>query len=129
MTDLTDAELQLLLDVVDLARAGDTARLVEALGAGVPANLTTAAGDSLLILAAYHTHPETVAALLTGGADHARVNDRGQTALGAATFRQSEQIVAMLLRAGADPDLGSPSARDLAVFFELPHMTKLLDGA
>ena len=52
-------------------------------------NLTNDKGDTLLILAAYHGHPETVGALLDRGADHSRANDRGQTALAAAVFRQS----------------------------------------
>ena len=95
---------------------------------GVPVNLTNDKGDTLLILAAYHGHPETVAALLDRGADHDRVNDRGQTALAAAVFRQSEPAVAALLAAGADADAGIPSARATAVFFELPAMAALLDA-
>jgi ankyrin repeat protein len=67
-----------------------------------------------------------VAALLERGADHGRVNDRGQTALAAAVFRQSEAAVRDLLAAGADVDAGSPSARATAAFFELPAMAALL---
>ncbi len=73
---LTEEELTFLRSLFDLARAGDTARLDEAVGAGLPVNLTNEAGDSLLILAAYHDHPDTVRALLDRGADTARVNDR-----------------------------------------------------
>ena len=113
--------------VFDLARGGATANLVEYLGAGVPANLTDDKGDTLLILAAYHGHADTVAALLERGADHARVNDRGQTALAAAVFRRSQDGVRTLVDAGADPDAGGPSARETAVFFELPEMTALLE--
>jgi len=79
-------------------------------------------------LAAYHGHPDTVAALLDRGADHARANDRGQTALAAAVFRQSAETVSRLLAAGADPDAGGPSARATAAFFDLPAMVELLDG-
>jgi hypothetical protein len=93
----------------------------------VPVNLTNDKGDTLLILAAYHGHPETVAALLARGADHGRANDRGQTALAAAVFRQSAETVTRLLEAGADPDAGGPSARATASFFELPAMSELLD--
>ena len=96
--------------------------------AGVPVNLTNDKGDTLLILAAYHGHPGTVAALLERNADHARVNDRGQTALAAAVFRQSTDAVRHLLAAGADPDAGGPSARATAAFFDLPAMTDLLAG-
>jgi len=123
---LTDAELDFLRSILDLARAGDTAGLAEAVDAGVPVNLTSAAGDSLLILAAYHDHPDTVRALLARGADTGRVNDRGQTALGAAVFRRSTESVTALLAAGADPALGGRSALDIARFFALPDMLALL---
>jgi ankyrin repeat protein len=103
MSDLTDEELAFLQAALDLARQGETTQLGAYIDAGLPANLTGGTGDSLLILAAYHVHPETVEALLARGADTGRVNDRGQTALGAAVFRRSEPIVRALLAAGADP--------------------------
>lgn len=126
---LTEEELTLLRSMFDLARAGDTNRLGEAIDAGIPVNLTNESGDSVLILAAYHDHPDTVRALLDRGADTARVNDRGQTALGAAVFRRSERSVALLLAAGADPALGPRSALDIAEFFDLPEMLALLRRA
>jgi uncharacterized protein len=113
--------------VFDLARGGRTEQLAAYLDAGVPANLTNDKGDTLLILAAYHGHPDTVAMLLEHSADHSRVNDRGQTPLAAAVFKQSAETVRHLLAAGADPDAGQPSARATAAFFELPEMTALLD--
>lgn len=51
------------------------------LDAGVPVDLTNSAGDSLVMLAAYHGHPATVRALTLRGAAVNRVNDGGQTAL------------------------------------------------
>jgi ankyrin repeat protein len=114
--------------VFDLARGGYTEELVAYVDAGVPVNLTNDKGDTLLVLAAYHGHPDTVSALLARGADHGRANDRGQTALAAAVFRQSTATVRHLLDAGADPDAGGPSARATATFFELPEMTRLLEG-
>jgi ankyrin repeat protein len=69
---------------------------VASVDAGVPVNLTDGTGDTLLVLAAPHGRPDTVAALLTRG---------------------------------ADPDDGQSSARATATFFELPEMTRLLDGA
>ena len=62
--------------VFDLARGGGTAELAAYLDAGVPADLTNDKGDTLLILAAYHSHPETVALLLEKGADTARMFGR-----------------------------------------------------
>ncbi|MFB9185137.1 ankyrin repeat domain-containing protein [Dactylosporangium sucinum] len=113
----------------DLARAGATDELAASVDAGLPVNLTNDKGDSLLMLAAYHNHPATVAALLGRGADAGRVNDRGQTALSAAVFRQSAESVTALLDAGADPHAGGPSALDTARFFDLPAMLELLERA
>ena len=128
MSDEVDADVVGFAHLMfELARDGGTAELATCLGQGLPANLTNHKGDTLLMLAAYHDHPATVAVLLTAGADTARTNDRGQTALGAAVFRQNEETVRALLAAGADPDAGGPSARELAAFFQLPAMTALLD--
>ena len=124
--DLTPDELAFVQSAFDHARGGDLPALVEVLDAGVPANLTNSAGDSLLILAAYHVHGDVVRELIERGADHSRVNDKGQTALGAAVFRQDTGIVTALLDAGADPDLGPKSAVAIATFFDLPDMLALL---
>jgi uncharacterized protein len=110
----------------DLARDGAAEDISRYVGEGLPVNLTNEKGDTLLLLAAYHNHPETVAALLRHGADPARVNDNGQTALVAAVFRQSAPVVEALLAAGADPRDGSPDAFETADFFGLPEMKKLL---
>jgi uncharacterized protein len=126
---LTEQELEFLRSMFELARAGRTEELAAALDAGVPANLTNDAGDTLLILAAYHDHPDTVQALIERGADTGRINDRGQTALGAAVFRRSSESVTHLLSAGADPALGPRSALQIARFFDLPEMLTLLQRA
>ncbi|RQX18985.1 hypothetical protein DLJ57_28700, partial [Micromonospora chalcea] len=102
--ELDDETIAFAHRMFDLARAGATEELAANVDAGLPVNLTNAKGDTLLILAAYHAHPDTVAALLARGADPARVNDRGQTALAAAVFRRQEAAVRALLDAGADPD-------------------------
>ena len=124
--ELTQEELDFLRGVLDLAREGETQELAVVIERGVPVNLTGGAGDSLLILAAYHGHPATVRMLLEHGADPDRVNDRGQTALGAAVFRQSAESVQALLDHGADPDAGGRSAVQIAAFFELGEMASLL---
>ena len=126
---LDDETLAFAQRTFDLARGGATDELAPLLDAGLPPNLTNDKGETLLILAAYHDHPETVRLLLGRGADTARVNDRGQTALGAAVFRRSVASVRALLEHGGDPALGSPSAVDVATFFELAEMLALLrDG-
>lgn len=127
MSDLTDDELDFLHSTFDLARAGDPT-LLDYVDQGLPVNLTNPKGDTLLILASYHGHPELAAGLLERGADTERVNNRGQTALVAAVFKQSEPIVRSLLAAGADPHGGSPDAVATAAFFDLPAMAALLDA-
>lgn len=124
--DLSPEELAFLQSTFDHARNGDLDAVVQMVDAGVPVNLTNSAGDTLLILAAYHLHADLVRALLERGADHSRVNDKGQTALAAAVFRQHRGIVTDLLQAGADPDLGPKSAVAIAMFFDLPDMLTLL---
>src|ERR1700761_8092743 len=117
---MTEAQAELVecaTKVFNLARAGDTAALTAYLDAGVPVNLTNDSGDSLLMLAAYHGHLDTVDALLARGADPGRANDRGQTPLAGAGFKKEPEIVRALLDAGADPAAGQPSAIETAAMF------------
>jgi ankyrin repeat protein len=46
-----------------------------------------------------------------------RPNDRGQTPLAGAVFKDEPDVVRVLLDAGADPDAGTPSARATAAMF------------
>jgi uncharacterized protein len=101
----------------DMARSGDASRLAAYLDAGVPVNLTNAAGDTLVMLAAYYGHPATVRALIDRGADVNRPNDRGQTPLAGAVFKGEDDVVDLLVAAGADPAAGHPSAIDTARMF------------
>jgi len=114
--------------VFDLARNGQTGPLGEMLDAGVPLDLVNARGDSLLIVAAYAQHGETVQELLRRGADTGIVNSMGQTALACAVFRNNEPILHDLLRAGADPALGAHPAGQIADQFALPRMREILDA-
>jgi uncharacterized protein len=100
-----------------LARSGDTGNLCAYVDSGVPADLTNDAGDTLLMLAAYHGHADTVRALAERGADPGRRNDRGQTPLAGAVFKREPAVVRALLDAGADPRDGTPSAVDTATMF------------
>ncbi|MBA2644160.1 MAG: ankyrin repeat domain-containing protein [Solirubrobacterales bacterium] len=126
--NLTGEELDFLRSVLDLAREGQTQELADVIDRGVPVNLTGGSGDSLLILAAYNDHPETVRMLLERGAEPDRVNDRGQTALGAAVFRQSVESVELLLHHGTDAHAGGRSATQIAAFFGLEEMAALLSS-
>jgi ankyrin repeat protein len=113
----------------DRARSGEAERLGAYVDAGTPVDLTDPAGNTLLMLAAYHGRAATVSALLARGADPNRVNDRGQTPLAGAVFKGYADVVQVLVAAGADPDLGSPSARASATFFERPDLAALLPAA
>ncbi|MPS25648.1 ankyrin repeat domain-containing protein [Pigmentiphaga sp.] len=112
-----DAVLALASKLFDLAREGATEALAAYLAAGAPADLTNHKGDSLIMLAAYHGHVDTVRTLLEHGADPNRVNDRGQSPLAGAVFKGEEEVVRALLDGGANPDLGTPSARETARMF------------
>jgi ankyrin repeat protein len=108
------------------AREGDSALLGSYLDAGAPATLTNAAGDSLLMLAAYHGHAEAVQLILKHGAEANAANDRGQTPLAGAAFKGYTDVARVLLDAGADPDAGSPSARAAAQMFARTEILNLL---
>jgi len=84
--------------------------------------VTDAAGNTLLMLAAYHGHEETVAMLLERGADPDIRNARDQSPIAGALFKGEDAVVARLLAAGADVDAGTPSARDAAKMFGREHL-------
>ena len=109
--------LDLASRIFDMARNGDAATLAAYLDAGVPATLTNTNGDTLVMLASYYGHESAVTALVERGADVDRRNNRGQTPLPGAVFKNETTIMELLLRAGADPLAGSPSALDTARFF------------
>lgn len=120
-----DAAIALAHRLLDAAREGDGATLRKYLDAGVPATLTNAAGDSLLMLAAYNGHASVVADLIARGADAEAPNDRGQTPLAGAVFKGYSDVARILLDAGASPDAGTPSARDAATMFGRADMLEL----
>ncbi|GAB86387.1 ankyrin repeat domain-containing protein [Gordonia rubripertincta] len=108
--------VELATRLFGMARSGDSALGVY-VDAGVPADLRNQAGDSLLMLAAYHGHAAVVSALLTRGADPDLANDKGQTPLAGAVFKGFDDVVRLLVDAGADPYGGTPSAADAAAMF------------
>ncbi|MFD0684718.1 ATP-binding protein [Actinomadura fibrosa] len=113
-----DPELQAFAGrLFEAARAGRTDELVGHVRAGVPVNLSDDKGDTLLMLAACHGHPETVRALAAHGADPERANDRDRRPLAAAVAKKEPEVVRALLDAGADPLAGSPSAAEMARTF------------
>lgn len=103
----------------DAAREGNEAFVCSAVDQGVSADLNDASGNTLLMLAAYHGHANLVAELASRGAAVNQMNDRGQTPLAGAVFKKDQAVIHTLLQHGADPDLGSPSARMTAKMFEI----------
>ena len=123
MSDVPDPDLvELAHQMFDLARNGETERLTAYVQEGVPVDLTDSDGNTLLMLAAYHGHADTVRALTAHGAHPNRVNDQGQSPLAGAVFKGEQDVVRALLDAGADPDLGSPTARETAAMFGRPDL-------
>lgn len=104
----------------DLARAGSTGELAEFLDHGVPVDLVDGDGNTLLMLAAYHSQAETVAMLIRRGADVDIRNNRDQSPVAGALFKGADEVVEMLKGAGADLDAGTPSARQAAEMFGRP---------
>ena len=120
--------LQLAAKVFNLAREGGTDILAAYVDVGVPANLSNDKGDTLVMLAAYHGHPQTVTALLERGADPDRPNDRGQTLLAGAVFKGERAVIEALLDGGADPTAGTPSAVETARMFGNDDLVALFEG-
>ncbi|BCW79580.1 ankyrin repeat domain-containing protein [Arthrobacter sp. NicSoilC5] len=121
-----DDALALAHTLFQAARDGSDELLGAYLDAGVPATMTNSAGDSLLMLAAYHGHAGTVELLLQHGAEANTANDRGQTPLAGAAFKGYTDVARVLLGAGADPDAGAPSARAAAQMFARSEILDLL---
>jgi len=126
-TKLTDDELAFLHSTFDMARNGEADRLLALVDQGLPADLTDAKGDTLMILAAYKDQDAIVRGLVERGADVNRLNDKGQGALTCAVFRQNEPLTRFLLEHGADPRLGAQNALAVTDMFGLPELKKVIE--
>ena len=113
----------------DCARDGQAELLDAYVAGGYPVDHPDPAGNTLLMLAAYHGHPGTVAMLLERGADPDRLNDRGQSPVAGALFKGEAEVVRLLVRAGADLDHGTPTAREAARLFGSGPLLRDLSGS
>lgn len=107
---------------MDLAREGNTSELSEFLDHGLQVDVLDPDRNTLLMLAAYHGHEETVAMLLERGANPDIRNVRDQSPIAGALFKGEDAVVVKLLAAGADLDAGTPTARDAAKMFGREHL-------
>ena len=101
----------------ELARNGGAGPLSVMLNAGVPVDMRTSSGDSLLMLACRHGHVDTARLLLENGADPDLRNEQQQTPLMAAARCNQAAVIECLLAAGAQKSLADAdghSALDLA---------------
>lgn len=70
------------------------------------------------MLSTYHGHAALTRLFLSHGADPNRLNDRGQSPLAGAVFKNETELVDILLDAGADVDAGRPSAWEAVELFK-----------
>jgi ankyrin repeat protein len=125
-SELPSEALNLAAKIFDFARSGDTTSLSQYLTAGIPPNLTNHEGNTLLMLAAYNGHLETVTLLLEKKADANVLNGRGQSPIAGAVFKGYDEIVKLLVDAGADVRLGQPSAVDAARMFRREDALRIM---
>ncbi|MFC5462735.1 ankyrin repeat domain-containing protein [Massilia niabensis] len=129
LPDLDEDTLAFVRRVFQYARTGAAGELSTLLGQGLPPNLRNERGDSLLMLACYHGHPEAARALLGGGADPEILNDAGQTPLAAAAFKGDAACVSLLLAHGAGVDNAGPNGKTalmIAAMFNRVEIARLL---
>jgi ankyrin repeat protein len=113
--------------VFDLARAGASQTLGALLGRGLPPNLRNHRGDSLLMLAAYHGHLETVRMLLRHHSDPDLRNGNGQTPLAGAACKGDLPMIKLLLAYGADIEGASPDGRTALMLAAMFNRTRIVE--
>ena len=89
---------------LDAARSGQTSTLEPMLRSGMPVNLSDHKGNSLIMLASYHDHPETVECLAYYQANVDQRNDRGQTPLAGVAFKGHMDCARILVHYGANAE-------------------------
>lgn len=127
VSDLPPEAIALASKVFNFAREGKTAELSQYVSAGVSVNLTNHEGNTLLMLASYNGHVQTVEMLLAKGAHVNELNERGQSPLAGAVFKGHDDVVETLVDAGADVYAGHPNAVDSARMFKKEEYLRMFE--
>lgn len=118
MDPLSEEQVNRVVELaMDLARGGETAELLEFLDHGLQVDVRDGEGNTLLMLAAYYGHADTVRALIERNANIDLRNGRDQSPIAGAIFKGADDVITVLLEAGADLDAGTPTARAAAGMF------------
>ena len=125
---MDQATYEIVQELFQLARAGDTQRLREFFENGFrAANIRDGSGNSLLMLASYNGHLETARLLLERGGDPELGNDRGQLPLAGAAFKGDTEMARLLLDHGADVNGQSPDGKTALMFAAMFNRIEIID--
>ncbi len=113
--------------VFNKAREGDAAMMAALLTKGLPPNLRNHKGDTLLMLAAYHGHVETVKVLLEHKADPEIRNDNGQSPIAGAAFKGDLAVVTALVDGGAQVEGSSFDGRTALMMAAMFNRVAIVD--
>ena len=111
----------------NMAREGDVT-LLDYIDQGVAVDMANQDGNTFLMLAAYSGHADLVRGLAARGADVNKLNERGQSPLAGVVFKKEDEIVDVLLHAGADPQAGTPDAIATALMFGREDLAQKMRG-
>ncbi|MCO7263406.1 ankyrin repeat domain-containing protein [Dickeya zeae] len=125
-TDERQVQNQLNQYLWDAARTGNDAVLQEFINAGYNLNIRDEKGYTAVILAAYHSHYDTVSLLLNHGADPCLQDSRGNTALMGAVFKGELKIANLLLNAKCSPDTRNNAGQTAAMYASLFQRAEIL---
>lgn len=113
--------------VFQLVRDGKADELKRSLEMGLPVNIRTGNGDSLLMLASYNGHYEMTKLLLAHGADPELANDRQQTPLAGVAFKGYKDIAELLIENGANVNATTPDGKTALMFAAMFNQLEVVE--
>ena len=123
---LDDETLEIVQQLFELVRQGNTQALIKPLEMGLAANLRDNNGNSLLMLASYNGHEEMTKLLLQYGADPELANLRHQTPLAGVAFKGYTKIARILVEHGANVNAVTPDGKTPLMFAAMFNQTEVL---